>query len=40
MKIVKMKMGFWLIPKIYWTKKAKTIYWMWWHFIFKWNKSV
>lgn len=32
-----MQIGFWLIPNIYWTKKAKSIYWLWWNFIFKWE---
>ena len=39
MKIVKMKLGFWLIPEITWTKSIKSIYWLSWHFIFKWDKQ-
>lgn len=33
MKIVKMKLGFWLIPEKYNHDKIKGFYWLWWNFI-------
>lgn len=35
MKIVKMKIGFWLIPEFHWTKDNKYMFFLTWKFIFK-----
>lgn len=40
MKIVRMKIGFWLIPQFYCNDKCKVMFLLWWKFIFKWTNSA
>lgn len=40
MKIIRMKIGFWLIPEIVWTANVKQITFFIWRVIFMWKNNV